>query len=84
MTELQKHALNIRKNILNQVYWAQSGHPGGSLSAADILTYLYFEEMDVTMDNVDSMDRDRFVLSKGHVTPALYATLCEKGFIIVS
>lgn len=81
MTELEQHALNIRKNILRQVYWAQSGHPGGSLSAADILTYLYFKEMDVCEDNVSSLDRDRFVLSKGHVTPALYATLCEKGFI---
>ena len=81
MTELEQHALNIRKNILRQVYWAQSGHPGGSLSAADILTYLYFKEMDVCEDNVLSLVRDRFVLSKGHVTPALYATLCEKGFI---
>ena len=61
MTELEQHALNIRKNILRQVYWAQSGHPGGSLSAADILTYLYFKEMDVCEDNVSSLDRDRFV-----------------------
>ena len=81
MTELEQHALNIRKNILTMVYTAQSGHPGGSLSAADILTSLYFQEMDINEDNVSSKDRDRFVLSKGHVTPGYYATLCEKGFI---
>ena len=81
MTELEQHALNIRKNILTMVYTAQSGHPGGSLSAADILTSLYFEEMDINKDNVASRDRDRFVLSKGHITPGYYATLCEKGFI---
>ena len=78
MTELEQHALNIRKNILTMVYTAQSGHPGGSLSAADILTSLYFQEMDINEDNVSSKDRDRFVLSKGHVTPGYYATLCEK------
>lgn len=81
MTELEQHALNIRKNILTMVYTAQSGHPGGSLSAADILTFLYFEVMDINKDNVASRDRDRFVLSKGHITPGYYATLCEKGFI---
>ena len=81
MTELEQHALNIRKNILTMVYTAQSGHPGGSLSAADILTSLYFQEMDINEDNVSSKDRDRFVLSKGHVTPGYYATLCERGFI---
>ena len=75
MTELEQHALNIRKNILTMVYTAQSGHPGGSLSAADILTSLYFEEMDINKDNVASRDRDRFVLSKGHITPGYYATL---------
>ncbi len=83
MTELEQHALNIRKNILTMVYTAQSGHPGGSLSAADILTSLYFQEMDINEDNVSSKDRDRFVLSKGHVTPGYYATLCERGFIPV-
>ena len=57
MTELEQHALNIRKNILTMVYTAQSGHPGGSLSAADILTSLYFEEMDINKDNVASRDR---------------------------
>lgn len=79
--KLEEHARNIRRNIVKMVYTAQSGHPGGSLSAADILTYLYFEEMDINKDNVKSTDRDRFVLSKGHASPLLYAVLCEKGFI---
>lgn len=78
---LQQKATNIRKNIVKMVTNAKSGHPGGSLSAADILSVLYFEEMDVCAGNVDSIDRDRFVLSKGHASPLLYATLCEKGFI---
>ena len=81
MNQLQKHALQVRKNILKQIYCAQSGHPGGSLSGADILTCLYFEEMDINAENVDTTDRDRFVLSKGHASPLLYAVLCEKGFI---
>ena len=68
---LKKHAQQIRKRIVDMVYLAQSGHPGGSLSAADILTYLYFEEMDITKENADSIDRDRFVLSKGHASPLL-------------
>ena len=59
---LQKHACNIRRNIIQMVYDAQSGHPGGSLGAVDILTYLYFEEMDVDKSNVASIERDRFVL----------------------
>lgn len=75
--ELKKHANNIRKNIVQMVYDAQSGHPGGSLGCADILTYLYFEAMDINKDNVKGLDRDRFVLSKGHCSPALYATLKE-------
>lgn len=79
--ELKKHANNVRKNILTAVYSGQSGHPGGSLSAADVLTYLYFEVMDINKDNVKGIDRDRFVLSKGHVTPALYSVLAEKGFL---
>jgi Transketolase, N-terminal subunit len=79
--ELKQHALNIRKNILREVYNAQSGHPGGSLSAADILTVLYFEEMDITPENAGTTDRDRFVLSKGHASPLLYAVLAEKGII---
>ena len=76
--ELQFHANNIRKNIVDMVYAAQIGHPGGSLGCADIITYLYFEEMDINKDNVSSKDRDRFVLSKGHCSPALYAVLKEK------
>ena len=65
--DLQLHANNIRKNIVDMVYAAQSGHPGGSLGCADIITYLYFEEMDINKDNVSSKDRDRFVLSKDTV-----------------
>ena len=79
--ELRVHANNIRKNIITEVYSAKSGHPGGSLSAADILTELYFEQMDINSENVNTIDRDRFVLSKGHASPLLYATLAEKGFI---
>lgn len=79
--QLKEHAKNIRKNILTAVYSAQSGHPGGSLSAADILTYLYFEVMDINKENVGMIARDRFVLSKGHVTPALYSVFVEKGFL---
>ena len=81
MTNLEQHANNIRKNIVAEVYSAKSGHPGGSLSAAEILTELYFEQMDINKDNVNTIDRDRFVLSKGHASPVLYATLAEKGFI---
>ncbi|WP_273398958.1 transketolase [Traorella massiliensis] len=79
--QLQQHAINIRKNILKMVVNAQSGHIGGSLSSADIITYLYFNVMDINEDNVKSIDRDRFVLSKGHASPLLYAVLAEKGFI---
>lgn len=78
---LLEHAQNIRRNIIRMVYEAQSGHPGGSLSATDILTVLYFEVMDIHQDNVKGINRDRFVLSKGHASPLLYALLCEKGFI---
>lgn len=81
MTDLKQHAVNIRKNILKMVFSAQSGHPGGSLSGVEILTELYFNQMDINQDNVKTTDRDRFVLSKGHASPLLYATLCEKGFI---
>ena len=81
--KLKVHANNIRKNIITEVYSAKSGHPGGSLSAADILTELYFEQMDINSENVNTIDRDRFVLSKGHASPLLYATLAEKGFIEV-
>ena len=80
-TMLESHARNIRKNIVRMVHAAKSGHPGGSLSATDILTYLYFEEMDITSANVASIARDRFVLSKGHASPLLYGVLAEKGLI---
>ena len=78
---IQEHARNIRKNIVKMVTEAASGHPGGSLSAADILTVLYFNEMDITKENADSKERDRFVLSKGHASPLLYAVLAEKGIL---
>ena len=78
--ELQKLATNVRLGIIEEVYNAASGHPGGSLSIADVLTYLYFEEMNVDANNPKAENRDRFVLSKGHTSPALYATLAEKGF----
>ena len=78
--ELQKKANEIRKGLVASVPSAKSGHPGGSLSAADIFTYLYFEEMNVDPANPQMADRDRFVLSKGHTAPGLYAALAEKGF----
>ena len=77
---LKKIALEIRKGALTAVYSAQSGHPGGSLSIADLLAYLYFEEMNVDPKNPKMENRDRLVLSKGHTTPAYYAALAEKGF----
>ncbi len=81
MQELERHALHVRRKIIDMVYKAQSGHPGGSLGAADILTYLYFREMDINRDNMAGIDRDRFVLSKGHNSPALYAVLDEAGLL---
>ncbi len=78
--ELSKIANEVRKSIVKSVHSAKSGHPGGSLSAADIMTYLYFEEMKVDAKNPKWADRDRFVLSKGHVAPALYSVLAEKGY----
>lgn len=78
--ELSRIANNIRISIIEEVYNAKCGHPGGSLSIADILTYLYFEEMNIDPSNSKKIDRDRFVLSKGHTAPALYATLAERGF----
>jgi transketolase len=80
ITELKKRATVIRKHIIDEVYNASSGHPGGSLSCTDILTVLYFHEMRVDPDNPRWQDRDRFVLSKGHCAPALYAALAERGF----
>lgn len=79
-TELQSLANRVRIGILNGVYHAASGHPGGSLSIADLLTYLYFEEMRVKPDDPTWDGRDRFVLSKGHCAPALYATLALRGY----
>jgi len=81
MKDLQNKALNIRKNIVEMIYKAQSGHPGGALSCADILTVLYFSEMNVDINNPKDENRDRLVLSKGHASAGLYATLAEKGFI---
>ena len=78
--ELQKIANEVRKGIVASTHSAKAGHPGGSLSAADILTYLYFEEMNVNPQDEKNPDRDRFVLSKGHAAPALYAVLAQKGF----
>lgn len=78
--ELKKYSTILRKHIIEQVYNAQSGHPGGSLSCADIITVLYFNAMMVDPKNPQWEDRDRFVLSKGHCSPALYAALAEKGF----
>ena len=78
--ELQKTANEIRKGIVTAVHSAKSGHPGGSLSAADIFTYLYFEEMNIDPQNPKMEERDRFVLSKGHVAPGLYSALAERGF----
>ncbi|MEN6412975.1 MAG: transketolase [Veillonellales bacterium] len=80
LTQMAKHARAIRRNIIAAVTEAKSGHPGGSLSAADILTVLYFAEMKVDVRNPADPARDRFVLSKGHAAPVLYATLAEKGF----
>mgnify|MGYP005977981529 CR=1 FL=1 len=78
--ELKKTANEVRKNIVTAVYHAHSGHPGGSLSAADILTYLYFEEMNIDPKNPKKADRDRFVLSKGHAAPGWYSVLAERGY----
>ncbi len=81
--ELQIMANEVRKNIIKSVHSAKAGHPGGSLSAADIFTYLYFEEMNVDPKEPKNPDRDRFVLSKGHTAPGLYAALALKGFFPV-
>ena len=80
---LKKTANEIRKGIITAVYSAKSGHPGGSLSAADILTYLYFEEMNIDPKEPKKADRDRMVLSKGHIAPALYSTLANRGYFPV-
>ena len=77
---LAEKAKDIRIDIIREVHAAASGHPGGSLSAADIITYLYFAEMNIDPKDPNKKDRDRFVLSKGHAAPALYAALAEKGY----
>ena len=81
--ELQKTANEIRKGIITAVYSAKAGHPGGSLSAAELFTYLYFEEMNIDPENPKKEDRDRFVLSKGHTAPGLYSTLAHRGYFPV-
>ena len=81
--ELKVTALGIRKSIVDSVHSAKAGHPGGSLSAADLLTYLYFEKMNIDPKDPRKADRDRFVLSKGHAAPVLYATLAHRGYFEV-
>ena len=81
--ELQKTANEVRKGIITAVHGAKAGHPGGSLSAADLFTYLYFEEMNVDPRDPKKADRDRFVLSKGHTAPGLYSTLANRGYFPV-
>ena len=78
--ELQKVANEVRKDIVTAVHAAKAGHPGGSLSAADVFTYLYFEEMNIDPKDPKKADRDRFVLSKGHTAPGLYSVLAERGY----
>lgn len=77
---LKKISNNVRKSIVEEVYYAQSGHPGGALSCADILTVLYFNQMNIKPEKKDDLNRDRLVLSKGHASAALYAVLAEKGY----
>lgn len=81
--KLMKKANDIRKDIVTAVHSAKAGHPGGSLSAADIYTYLYFEEMNIDPMKPKKVDRDRFVLSKGHAAPGYYSALAERGFFPV-
>ena len=81
--ELQKHANDVRKGIVTAVHSAKAGHPGGSLSAADVFTFLYFEEMNIDPKDPKKEDRDRFVLSKGHTAPGLYSALANRGYFPV-
>ena len=81
--ELQRQANDVRKGIITAVHSAKSGHPGGSLSAADVFTYLYFEELQIDPAHPDDENRDRFVLSKGHTAPGLYSALAYRGFFPV-
>ena len=82
--ELQKRANEVRKGIVTAVHSAKAGHPGGSLSAADVFTFLYFEEMNIDPKNPHMENRDRFVLSKGHTAPGLYAALANRGYSAAS
>ena len=82
--KLQQIANEVRKGIVTSVHSAKAGHPGGSLSAADLFTYLYFEEMNIDPENPKEPNRDRFVLSKGHTAPGLYATLAHRGYFPVT
>ena len=81
--DLQIMATKVRKGVIESTYGAKAGHPGGSLSAAEVFTYLYFKEMNIDPANPKWEDRDRFVLSKGHTTPGLYATLANRGYFPV-
>lgn len=81
--ELKKQATEIRKGIIESVFSAKCGHPGGSLSCADMMTYLYFDKMNINPENPSDPGRDRFVLSKGHCAPALYSTLANRGYFPV-
>jgi len=79
--ELERRAREVRKGIIIGTHAAKSGHPGGSLSSADIMTYLYFEEMDIDPKDPRKADRDHFVLSKGHCAPGLYRSPCREGLL---
>ena len=81
---LEVNATKVRIGIIEGIHSAKAGHPGGSLSCADILTYLYFAKMNIDPQNPKKADRDRFVLSKGHAAPALYSVLAQRGFFDVS
>ena len=81
--ELKKIANEVRKGIVTSVHSAKAGHPGGSLSAVDVFTYLYFEEMNIDPADPKKADRDRFVLSKGHTAPGLYSVLAQSGYFPV-
>ncbi len=84
VNELDRIACHVRHGVLDETYSAQSGHPGGSLGAADIFTVLYFEEMNIDPKDPHKADRDRFVLSKGHTAPGLYSTLAQRGYFPVT
>ena len=81
--ELQKHAVEVRKGVIEGTHAAKAGHPGGSLSATEVFTYLYFEEMNIDPKNPKMENRDRFVLSKGHTAPGLYSVLANRGYFPV-